>query len=47
MVQLEQKEHIFKTTLIAWIRKRQAAKSPSVALNLEFTMNTYFIVYAW
>ena len=34
IVQIEQKGHIVKTALIAWINKRRAAKSPSIASNL-------------
>ena len=45
-VQIEQKGHIVKTALIAWINKRRAAKSPSIASNLEFTVNTFVILKA-
>ena len=43
-VQIEQKGHIVKTALTAWINKRRAAKSPSIASNLEFTVNTSVIL---
>ena len=46
MVQLEQNEHIVTTALIAWINKRRAAKSPSIASKLEFTMNIFFVLNA-